>query len=98
MKLLAAFLILTTIPACSTMSPEQLRASAGLTTCTTTTNIWGKVSVITQAVDDTRKGATSENTTEIVCGDAKMSQGNKVGVPVPAGATTITTTTVKPAP
>ena len=82
---------------CASMSPEQLKASAGLTTCTTTANIWGKVSVITQAIDDTRKGATSENTTDIKCGDASMTVGNKVGVPVPPGATTTTTTIVAPA-
>ncbi len=97
MKTLLAVAVVL-LASCSTMSPEQLRASAGLTTCTTTTNIWGKVSVITQAVDDTRKGATSENTTDIKCGDATLTQGNKVGVPVPPGATTTTTTVVKPAP
>ncbi len=100
MKFIAAvgMLFLVIIAGCSSMSPEQLKASAGMTTCTTTTNVWGTVSIITQAIDDTRKGATSENSTDIKCGNASMSVGNKVGVPVPAGATTTTTTVVKPAP
>ena len=95
-KLITAILVIA-LAGCASMSPEQLKASAGMTTCTTTTNIWGKVSIITQAIDDTRKGATSENTTDIKCGDASMTVGNKVGVPVPPGATTVTTTTVSPA-
>jgi len=95
---LKAFLLLTfvALTGCASMSPEQLKASAGMTTCTTTTNVWGTVSIITQAVDDTRKGATSENSTDIKCGNASMTIGNKVGVPVPPGATTTTTTVVRP--
>ena len=90
-------IVLTVLLAgCQTMSPEQLKASAGMTTCTTTTNVWGTVSIITQAVDETRKGATSENSTDIKCGNATMTVGNKVGVPVPPGSTTTTTTVVRP--
>jgi uncharacterized lipoprotein YajG len=95
---LKAFLLLTfvAITGCAGMSPEQLKASEGMATCTTTTNVWGTVSVVTHDVRNTRKGATSENSTEILCGNAKMVIGDKVGVPVPLGATTVTTTTVTP--
>ena len=91
--LLFTFVALT---GCATMSPEQLKASEGMATCTTTTNVWGTVSIVTHDVRNTRKGATSENATEILCGNAKMVIGDKVGVPVPPGATTTTTTVVKP--
>jgi uncharacterized lipoprotein YajG len=95
MKRLVALTILL-LAGCQSMSPEQLKASEGMATCTTTTNVWGTVSIVTHDVRNTRKGATSENTTEILCGNAKMVIGDKVGVPVPPGATTTTTTIVKP--
>lgn len=95
---LKAFLLLTfvALAGCASMSAEQLKASEGMATCTTTTNVWGTVSIVTHDVRNTRKGATSENSTEILCGNAKMVIGDKVGVPVPLGATTVTTTTVTP--
>ena len=98
MRKLIALLILSTVAlaGCASMSPEQLKASEGMATCTTTTNVWGTVSIVTHDVRNTRKGTTSENTTEILCGNAKMVIGDKVGVPVPPGATTTTTTIVKP--
>jgi hypothetical protein len=80
----------------SNMSAEQIRATAGTTTCTQYAGLYGKASSIALNQDDTRKGATSENEVVITCGDASMSIRGKVGVPVPAGATTTTTTVVKP--
>ncbi len=93
-----AFLLLSfaALTGCATMTPEQLKASEGMATCTTTTNVWGTVSIVTHDVRNTRKGATSDNSTEILCGNAKMVIGDKVGVPVPPGATTTTTTVVTP--
>lgn len=80
------------------MTAEQIRATAGTTTCTQYAGLYGKASMIALNADDTKKGATSEGATEITCGDATMKIQSKVGVPVPAGATTTTTTVVKPAP
>lgn len=101
MKLFIAVLILSTVAlaGCPTMSmtPEQLKASAGMATCGTTTSMYGKVSIITAAADDIRKGATGDSVTSIKCGDASMDISNKIGVAVPPGATTTTTTIVKPA-
>lgn len=100
MKRLAAIPLALVLAGCPTMSmtPEQLKASAGMATCGTVTNMYGKVAIITAAADDIRKGATGDSTTEIICGDASMKVSNKVGIAVPPGATTTTTTVVKPAP
>lgn len=100
MKNIAVLAIILLLSGCPTMSmtPEQLKASAGMATCGTATNMYGKVAIITAAADDIRKGATGDSTTEIVCGDASMKIGSKIGIAVPPGATTTTTTVVKPAP
>lgn len=81
------------------MTPEQLRASAGMATCTTVNSlVYGKAAFITANADDVRKGATNKGETIITCGEGSMSIKTDTGVPVPPGATTTTTTTVKPAP
>lgn len=100
MKLIFAIAMLPLLAGCPTMSmtPEQLKASAGMATCGTSTNVYGKVSIITAAADDIRKGVSAESVTNIKCGDASMEISNKLAAPVPAGATTTTTTVVKPAP
>ena len=82
----------------SGMSAEQIRATAGTTTCTQYAGLYGKASAIALNQDDTRKGSTSKGKTTITCGDAQMTIEAEVGAPVPAGATTTTTTVVKPAP
>lgn len=61
------------------MSPEQLKASAGMATCGTATTMYGKTSIITAAADDIRKGQTDESSTEIICGDSSMKLTTKVG-------------------
>lgn len=98
-KVLLLAIILPLLAGCPTMSmtPEQLKASAGMATCGTATTIYGKTSIITAAADDIRKGATGDSATKITCGDASMDITNKIGVAVPPGATTTTTTVVKPA-
>lgn len=81
------------------MTPEQLKASAGMATCSTVNSlVYGKASFITANADDVRKGATSKGDTTITCGEGSMSIKSDIGVPVPPGATTTTTTVVKPAP
>jgi hypothetical protein len=65
------------------MTPDQLRASAGMTTCTTTTSLYGKLTTVTTNTDDTRKGATSSSKSEITCGEAKLTIDNSVGTSKP---------------
>lgn len=79
------------------MTPEQIKATAGTTSCTQYSGLYGKASTIALNQDDTRKGATSKGKTIITCGDASITIEAEVGVPVPAGATTTTTTVVTPA-
>lgn len=102
MKLLILPFIIILLPSCANlgyqnMSPEQIKATAGTTTCTQFTSLYGKASNIAINADETRKGATSTNDLTITCGEATMSIKSSVGVPVPPGATTTTTTTVVPA-
>lgn len=79
------------------MTPEQLKASAGMATCASINSlVYGKASFITANADDVRKGATAKGETVITCGEGSMSIKSDVGVPVPAGATTTTTTVVQP--
>lgn len=88
MKTLLAILfpVCFLLAGCPTMSmtPEQLKASEGIATCGTGSNPWGRVSIITAAADNVRKGATGDSVTVIKCGDASMEVTNKVGVPLPA--------------
>lgn len=98
-KLLAALML--ALAGCQNlgMTPEQLKASAGMATCTTVNSlIYGKAAFITANADDVRKGATASGDTTITCGEASMSVKSTIGVPVPPGATTTTTTVVKPSP
>ncbi len=99
MKLLLVVVLSGLLAGCPTMvmTPEQLKASAGMATCGVATTMYGKTAIITAAADDIRKGATGDSTTEIVCGDASMKLTNKIGVAIPAGATSTTTTVIKPA-
>lgn len=62
------------------MTAEQIRATAGTSTCTQYSGLYGKASMIALNADDTRKGATSENELQITCGDASMTMRGKVGV------------------
>jgi hypothetical protein len=99
-RILAIALI--ALPACANlgyqnMTAEQIKASAGTTTCTQFTSLYGKASNIAINADDTRKGATSSNDLTITCGEATMSIKASIGAPVPLGAPTTTTTTVVPA-
>lgn len=80
------------------MTPEQLKASAGMATCSTVNSlVYGKASFITANADDVRKGATNKGETVISCGEGSMSIKTDTGVPVPVGATTTTTTKIEPA-
>ncbi len=74
------------------MTPEQIKATEGMATCTQATTLYGKGASITANTDNTRKGATSKGKTMITCGDASMTIETDVGVAATPGA--ITTTTV----
>jgi hypothetical protein len=102
MKRLIGALLLAFVAGCANlgyqnMTAEQIRATAGTTTCTQFTSLYGKASNIAINADETRKGATSTSDLTITCGEATMSIKASVGAPVPPGATTTTTTTVVPA-
>lgn len=82
------------------MSPEQIKATAGMATCTTATTIYGKAASVTVNTDDVRKGATSQGKTTVSCGDVTMTLDTNVGVgatgALPAPITTVTPMTVTP--
>jgi hypothetical protein len=81
----------------SNMTAEQIRATNGTSTCTSINTIYGKQSMIAINEQDVKKGSTSKGKLSITCGDALMSIESDIGVPVPPGAVTTTTTTVIPA-
>jgi hypothetical protein len=82
----------------SDMTAAQIRATAGTIVCGHfRAALYGEADYIALNQDDTRKGATSTNDVTIACGEAVIQIKASAGVPVPAGATTITTTTVTPA-
>jgi len=96
--LLLGTFVLTGCPSMSIkdMSADQLKATNGMLTCSQLSSMYGKGSTILVNTDDLRKGATSKGKTVITCGDATMAIESEVGVPVPPGATTTTTTVVRP--
>lgn len=79
------------------MTAEQIKATAGTTTCTQFTGMYGKGAAIALNADDTKKGVSSTNDISISCGDASLTIKATNTAPVPAGASTVTTTTVTPA-
>lgn len=97
---LIAVSALSVMEGCTTlMSAEQLKALAGTTTCFYTTNLGGgETGFVSSSVDDTKKGQTSGNKTNVTCGKIQLQVDNAVGIPVPAGATATTTTTTTVVP
>ena len=80
------------------MTEGQIRASAGVITCSQYESlIYGNASFIAMNADDVKKSATATSDITINCGKATLTSKGTAGVPVPAGATTTTTTTVVPA-
>jgi hypothetical protein len=79
------------------MTAAQIRATNGVTTCAQYDSlVYGSASFITMNADDTKKGATSSNNTQITCGKANMTSNSTAGVPVPSGSITTTTTRIEP--
>ncbi|MCR4331684.1 MAG: hypothetical protein NUV34_03115 [Sulfuricaulis sp.] len=99
MKILFAVIASLVLAGCATgMTPEQLKASSGMATCTTVTTVYGKTSFVTADTADVRKGTTAAGKTTITCGDASMAIDTNVGVAGPVmTTTTVTTTPLKPA-
>ena len=81
----------------SNMTAEQIRATAGTSTCTNYVGIYGKASMIAINEQDIKKGINSTGDLQITCGDSAMSIKSSTAVPTPPGAVTTTTTTVIPA-
>lgn len=69
------------------MTPEQIKATAGMATCTEATTLYGKGASITANTDEVRKGATSKGKMTITCGSSTMTIETDVGVAQP-GITT----------
>ena len=90
MKLVIALLALLL---CGCVGLGEMKLRDGEAGCDTVTLAYGSASRIVSRVDNVPKGSTSDNTTEIRCGQAAMSVTNKIGAPVQPGATTTTTTT-----
>lgn len=66
------------------MTPAQIRATNGMTTCTQVLTMYGRGSTISANTDDIRKGATAKGKTAVKCGDAEMVIENDIGVAQPA--------------
>lgn len=81
----------------SEMSPEQIRASNGMMSCTNVNSMYGKASGISVNADDIRKGATATGKTEITCGEAKMTIEITTTVPALLQQKTVAAQPVNPA-
>ena len=67
------------------MTAEQIRATAGTTSCTQYEGLYGNASTIALNTDDTRKGSSSRGKMVITCGKAAMTIENEVTtIPPPA--------------
>ena len=75
----------------------EMKLRDGEAGCDTVTMVYGSASRIVWRADNVGKGASNDATTDIRCGNAELKSTSKIGVPVPPGATTTTTTIVKPA-
>ncbi len=96
MKIFCSIVLALFIAGCqnlgySNMTAEQIRATAGTSTCTQYTGLYGRASMIALNEQETKKGATSTGDIQITCGDATMKINSSTSVPVPAGATASTT-------
>ena len=95
--------VIVLLSGCSTLglqslSPEQIRASNGMVTCSQYESlIYGTASFLSVNADDVRKGATATSDINLSCGKAALTSKGTSGVPVPPGATTTTTTRIEPA-
>lgn len=89
MRYLVLLFVLTLVPMLAgcpsiTMSPEQLKASDGMATCSQLSSMYGKGSSITINPDNWRKGVAGTNDVSITCGDAQLTIKATATPPVPA--------------
>lgn len=68
------------------MTAEQIRATAGTTSCTQYEGIYGNAATIALNQDDTRKGASSRGKMQITCGKATMTIEAEVTSPAPVAS------------
>jgi hypothetical protein len=66
------------------MTAEQIKATAGTTSCTQYEGLYGNAATIALNADDTRKGASSRGKMQITCGKATMVIENETSTPAPA--------------
>lgn len=71
------------------MTAEQIKATNGMTTCTTLSTMSGSGSTISVNSDDIRKGATSNGKVAVTCGTATIVIDSNVGVAYPPGTTVV---------
>jgi uncharacterized protein YceK len=89
MKRLCILLVAFTLAGCGSMAykdmtAEQIKATAGTTSCTQYEGLYGNAATIALNADDTRKGASSRGKMQITCGKASMTIENETSTPVPA--------------
>lgn len=65
----------------SDMTAAQIKATNGMASCGHSTNVYGKISIITANTDDVSKGANQKGRMSITCGDATMVIDNSVTLP-----------------
>lgn len=90
MKKLIAAVVSLSLGGClglgmQTMSPDQIKATNGMATCTTGKTLYYSGSTVSINMDDVRKGATSKGKTKVTCGDTSMEIDTNVGVGVTPG-------------
>lgn len=89
MRLVAVTLLASTLAGClglgvQNMSPEQIKATAGMATCTTLNTTTARGNSVAVNLDDVRKGATNKSRI-IMTPDCGVTIETDVGVaPVPA--------------
>lgn len=83
--LIAILLPVLVLPGCMSigvekMTPEQIRATNGMASCTTLRTMYGAGSSVSLNADDLRKGVTAKGKTTIRCGEAVMEIETDIGV------------------
>lgn len=103
LNLLAIYLVIIALSGCGAMAykdmtSEQIKATAGTTSCTQYEGIYGNAATIALNADDTRKGASSRGKMLITCGKATMTIENETTSPPPVMAIPKATPTPTPTP
>ena len=68
------------------MTADQIKATAGTSTCTQFTTLYGKSSMIALNEQDVKKGVTATGKVAITCGDASMTIETTATAPASAAS------------